>query len=173
MIKTKRFFFILLSLVFLALTMHDPHEPFGFEIAGDFNGDGKEEHAKSGTVRQFYPEKADRTDWMIRFSDTSLPDIMAGCCLTYLMVEGDLDDDKADEFSLYQKSANPDDCHFYITTYTFKNKNWKPIIGPFPVNRGCDNFPSLSLLNKVTKDKKGRVYFEVDTGGVVRNYRAF
>jgi hypothetical protein len=164
--------FILVAL-FLSSLMHDHTEPFGFEIAGDFNGDGKEEHAISGTVRQFYMDKRERTDWMIRFTDTTLQEIMTGCCLTYLMIEGDLDNDNADEFSVYQQSSDPTDCNYYITTYTLKKNKWEKLIGPFPVHRGCDKFPTLELLNKVTKDKKGKVFFEVDTGNIVVQHRAF
>lgn len=169
----SRFVFLMLFLWLFEFLAGHEEEPFGFRIIGDFNGDGKKEHALSGTVRQFYTDQLHRTDWMIRFSDTTIPEIMAGCCLTYLMQEGDLDNDGADEFSVYQKSEDPNDCHYYITTYSLKKKRWIKLIGPFPVHRGCDYFPTLDLLQKVTKNEKGEVYFEVDTGGVIKRFRAF
>lgn len=146
----------------------------GLEVKGDFNGDKKIEEARSGPIRQFYPDKnIDGVGWMAQFEDSTIKELTLGCCLSYMVNEGDLNNDGADELSIYAYSGNMADCNYYYSTYTLTKKGWQKIIGPFVVANGCEGFQSENLLSKVTKDEKGAVYYQVDTLGKSVKKRAF
>jgi hypothetical protein len=166
---------ISLLLIFgIVLSSYVPCEhvdPVGFEIHGDFNGDKIEDAAKSGTIRQFHFDRIKETDWMIHFSDSTIPELMIGCCLTYLITEGDLDNDRKDEISIYQRSNASENCAYYITTFTLKKNKWEILVNPFPVAEGCDGFTQQYLLDKVFTEAKGKIFYTVDTGKTIQKIK--
>jgi hypothetical protein len=169
--KLFSFLFLLICILLSAAPCDKHLEPVGFEIHGDFNGDGKKEHAKSGTIRQFYLDKKKETNWMVHFSDSTIPKLMIGCCLTYLIAEGDLDKDGKDEFSIFQLPNTIDYCAYYITTYTLKKNKWEVLAGPFPAAQGCEGFTQQYLLDKVVSEGKKKVYYTVDTGKTIQKIK--
>jgi len=146
----------------------------GLEVKGDFNGDKKAETATSGPIRQFHRDRnVDGVGWMVKFDDTSVPELTLGCCLSYMVNEGDLNKDGADELSIFANSGNENDCNYYFSTYTLSKTGWKKIIGPFVVAKACEGFQQSMLLSKVTMDEKGAVFYQVDTLGKSVTKRAF
>jgi len=139
----------------------------------DLNGDGKIETASAGPIRQFYRGRnKDGVGWMIRFEDSTVSELPLGCCLTYMINEGDLNKNGTDELSIYAKPADENDCNYYFSTYTFTKTGWKKIIDPFVIANGCMGMDKQVMLSRVTLEN-GNVYYSMDTLGKTVKRKAF
>lgn len=170
----KIFAFAALAAIMSFRVQNSTDDVVGMEIKGDFNGDKKTELATCGPIRQFYRDRnKDGVGWMVRFDDKTVPELTLGCCMSYMVNEGDLNGDGADELSICANSGKEEDCNYYISTYTLSKQGWKKIIGPFVLAKGCEGFDHDILLSKVSRDEKGGVYYQVDTLGASVKKRAF
>jgi len=168
-----RIFLFMLIIIIATAFRCDHADLVGMVIHGDFNGDKIQDHATSAPVRQYYPNRADgTTQWMVHFEPKEIPEFFIGCCMAYLINEGDLNYDGKEEISLFQKASDPNSCYYYISTYTLKDGKWEKIIEPFPVVKGCEGFMQEDLLAKVYLNKKS-VYYIVDTATTPQHIKAF
>lgn len=91
----------------------------GIKIQGDFNGDKKKDFATAikTKIGQGNPvEEGTADEFEIQFSGNNLKSINAGCCDIILINEGDLNNDGADELSVFQAPMNG--CTYSMTTYS-------------------------------------------------------
>ena len=105
----------------------------GERITGDFNGDGKIDTA---FVKRTINARTKEKSWTVLFSDKTIPSMRLGCCEVYLINEGDLNNDKAIEISVFQAPENG--CTYMWTTYSYKAGKWTVLIPMFLVPTGCD-----------------------------------
>lgn len=135
----------------------------GEKIQGDFNGDGQTDFATATKVkeRQGNPiEGGTPAEYEIRFSDDNLKSIKAGCCDIRLINEGDLNNDGADDISVFQAPMNG--CTYTMTSYSFTNRSWKPIVQPFLIPTGCDNLSDDDVQKRIFKEKNAIYYYYTD-----------
>lgn len=129
----------------------------GQTVTGDFNGDGKTDTA---FVKTTYNAHKKTTDHTLRFSNKSIPAVQLGCCDVILISEGDLDNDKATDISVFQAPENG--CLWLWTTYSLRNNRWKPLIDPFVVPTYCEEIPAADLDKKVFRENGTIYYWDVD-----------
>ena len=129
----------------------------GQRITGDFNGDGKVDTA---FVKQTANAKSKTKDWTVFFSDKAILSIRLGCCDVYLINEGDLNNNKATEISIFQAPDNG--CTYMWTTYTYKAGKWTKLIPTFLVPTNCDPIKNADLEKKVFIEKGKLYYWDVD-----------
>lgn len=77
-----------------------------------------------------------------------------------LINEGDLNNDGADELSVFQAPMNG--CTYSMTAYSFKNGRWKQIIETFLIPTGCDEMNDLTLQNRIFKENNAIYYYNAD-----------
>lgn len=135
----------------------------GEKIQGDFNGDGQTEFATATKIKggQGNPvEDGTPAEYEIQFSGDNLKSINAGCCDIRLINEGDLNNDGADEISIFQAPMNG--CTYSMTTYSFINGNWKQIIETFLIPTGCDNISNENLQKRIFKENNAIYFYDTD-----------
>jgi hypothetical protein len=93
-------------------------------------------------------------------SDTNLPPINIGCCDVRIINEGDLNNDGADELSLFQAPVNG--CVYSMTTHSFKNGNWLQIVKPFLIMTGCDGISNEELQKRIFTENNNIYYLDPD-----------
>ncbi|QEE48382.1 hypothetical protein FUA48_01965 [Flavobacterium alkalisoli] len=94
-------------------------------------------------------------EYIVRFNNPSIPELNIGCCEATLINEGDLDNDKKDELSVF--SAPMNGCLYSMTTYTLKQGKWKTIIEPFIIPTACEDY-SLEQINSLIYKEGEEVY---------------
>ncbi len=132
----------------------------GQKVLGDFNGDGKKEFAYLVKVKEGYgfpvlDDDSEPDQWEIQFSDKSIKPISVGCCGGILIAEGDLNNDKIDEITVYNAPING--CIGVLETYTIKTGNWKLLFEPFTMFY-CAELTDEELENLV-KFENGSAYY--------------
>lgn len=135
----------------------------GEKIQGDFNGDRKIDTATAIKIKegQGNPiEDGTPDEYQIQFSGNGFKPINAGCCDIRLINEHDLNNDGADEISIFQAPMNG--CTYSMTTYSFVNGSWKQIVKPFSIPTGCDDISDDDLQKRIFKENKTIYYFHVD-----------
>ena len=135
----------------------------GVKINGNFTGNGKNEFAIAKRIKkgQGNPvENGTPDEYEIQFSSNKMKSINAGCCDILLINEGDLNNDGADEISVYQAPMNG--CTYAMTTYTFINKHWKIIVPTFLIPTGCENISNDNLQKRIFKQNNVIYYYETD-----------
>lgn len=123
----------------------------GQKVTGDFNGDGKVDTALVKTMHK---------NWTLLFSNKTIPSMQLGCCDPILINEGDLNNDKTTELSIYQAPENG--CVYMWTTYSLKNNRWTKFIQPFFIATECETFRPADLQNRVFKENGKVYYWDVD-----------
>ncbi|MBN9336985.1 MAG: hypothetical protein J0I88_03945 [Chryseobacterium sp.] len=143
----------------------EPSAPsnFGEKIEGDFNGDGQTDFATVVKIKEGEGnpvEDGTSDEYEVRFSDKGIIPIKAGCCNIRLVNEGDLDNDGADEISLFQAPMNG--CTYTMTTYSLKNATWEQIVEPFLIPTGCGDISDSDLQKRVFKENNQIYYYRTD-----------
>ncbi|MDI3320355.1 hypothetical protein [Pinibacter soli] len=135
----------------------------GEKIQGDFNGDGHPEIATATKIKEGKGnpvEDGTADEYAIQFSENKLKSINAGCCNICLINEGDLNNDGADEISIFQAPMNG--CTYSMTTYSFIKGTWKQIVEPFLIPTGCDSISDSDLQKRIFKKNNAIYYYETD-----------
>jgi hypothetical protein len=127
----------------------------GQKIVGDFNGDKKLDTAFV-TLNKHSKSKI----YSVSFSDKTIPAISLGCCDIILINEGDLNNDKKTDLSVFQAPENG--CVYMWTTYSLRDKKWKQMVGPFLISTDCENFLPKDLEKRVFKENGKVYYWDVD-----------
>jgi hypothetical protein len=127
----------------------------GQRIVGDFNGD-----AKSDTAFVTSGKNSKSKKYLVSFSDKTIPTITLGCCDIILINEGDLNDDKKTDISVFQAPVNG--CLYIWTTYSLKDNRWTQLVRPFLISTDCENFLPKDLENRVFKENGNVYYWDVD-----------
>lgn len=136
----------------------------GIKIQGDFDGDGQTESAfdtktKEGKGNPIEDGTSD--EYTINFSTEKLRSINLGCCNSRLINEGDLNNDGADEISVFQAPMNG--CTYTMTTYSFDSNNWEEIIETFLIVTACEPISDEDLQKRIFKEDKTVYYYDSDT----------
>jgi hypothetical protein len=135
----------------------------GDKIQGDFNGDGHTDFVTAVKIKeeQGNPvEDGAPEEYEIQFSSDKLKSIKAGCCDIRLINEGDLNNDGADEISIFQAPMNG--CTYSMTTYSLINGTWKQIVDKFLIPTGCDSINDDDLQKRIFKENTAIYYLEID-----------
>jgi len=124
----------------------------------DYNGDGQPDEAivkliKEGSGNPI--EDGTPSEYSIVFNE-KLPDLPIGCCDATIINEGDLDNDGADDFSVFQSPMNG--CTYTMTTYTYKKGKWNQLITPILIPTGCDNISATDIEARIFTEN-GKLYF--------------
>lgn len=130
-------------------------------VAGDFNGDGKQElmwvesHAVGEVAFDSTGFGCKTTDvpCRIRFSDATIPHICLDHCIGGVPVNhGDLNGNGSDEIGLVPDWFTSCWRSYYV--WTFSQGAWKVAIKPFPTH--CIHWENTPLVEK-DLNRKGRV----------------
>jgi hypothetical protein len=135
----------------------------GDKIQGDFNGDGHTDFATAVKIKeeQGNPvEDGTPEEYEIQFSNDKLKSIKAGCCEIRLINEGDLNNDGADEISIFQAPMNG--CTYSMTTYSLINGTWRQIVEEFLIPTGCDSISDNDLQKRIFKENNTIYYLGID-----------
>ena len=135
----------------------------GKKIQGDFFGDERRYLATGTKVKpgEGNPLEAGTPDgYEVKFSGHPLNSIKVGCCDIRLVNEGDLNNDEADEISIFQAPTNG--CTYSMTTYSFIKGTWKPIVGTFLIPTDCDHISDEDLQKRIYKEQNTIYYYETD-----------
>ncbi len=134
------------------------------KIAGDFNGDGKQEYMwlerpafPSGDMEENFGECQGECNCMLRFSDASIPAIELSMCIGGLPEnKGDLNGDGTDEIGIL-----PDwwtSCWRSYFVYTLKAQNWEHLVAPITTH--CTQWDDGFGFIQKHPSKKGYVLIE-------------
>ena len=135
----------------------------GEKIQGDFDGDGQVEIASAIKFKEGNGNPVDdgtADEYIIQFSGNVLSNINAGCCQIRLINEGDLNNDGADDLSIFQAPMNG--CTYTMTTYSCRNGKWKQIVDPFLIPTGCEHYSDADLQKRIFKEHNNIYYFDTD-----------
>jgi hypothetical protein len=138
-------------------------QTIGEIIQGDFDGDGNIDFATAVKIKegQGNPiEDGSPDEYAIQFSGNKLKSINAGCCDLRLINEGDLNNDGADEISIFQAPMNG--CTYSMSTYSFINGAWKQIFETFLISTGCDTISDDDLQKRIFKENDAIYYYATD-----------
>lgn len=130
---------------------------------GDFNGDGKKEVAISIQVHYGKDQMGDDPDkYEVRFSNKNIPTITNICCGRELMLvnEGDLNNDKKDDLSIYTHPLNG--FHDVLMTHSFLNGKWVQIIPMISIKTDSDYLSEKQVQDLVYKDGDYINYYNED-----------
>ena len=151
--------FLIIGTVSLAQTSKD--KKIGEKIEGYFIGDGKKSTATVFKTKEEIGnpiEDGTPAEYEIRFSSSKLKPLKKGCCEMILINEGDLNNDKKDEISIYQAPMNG--CSYSMTTYSFINGMWEQIVKPFLIPTGCSELNNAELQSRIFIQNKKIYYYE-------------
>ncbi len=135
----------------------------GEKIQGDFNGDGIPEVAESVKIGERYGnpvEDGTPDEYEIRFSAKNMKPLKAGCCEIRLINEGDLNNDGADDISVFQAPMNG--CTYSMTAWTFKSGIWQKIVETCLIPTGCDPFDDEEVQKRIRKENNAVYFYETD-----------
>lgn len=134
----------------------------GEKIQGDFNGDGLPDFATVTKIKegQGNPvEDGTPDEYEIQFSADNIKSIKSGCCDIRLINESDINNDGADDLSVFQPMNG---CTYSMTTYSFINGTWKQIVKTFLIPTGCENMTTDDLQKRIFKENNSIYYFDTD-----------
>lgn len=135
----------------------------GEKIQGNFIGDGRRGFATAVKVAQGQgnPVEDGTSDvYEIKFSDSRLKPISVGCCSVRLINEGDLNHDQSDEISVFQTPMNG--CTYSMTTYSYKNGDWKKLVKTFLIPTNCESITDHDLQKRVFSENGAIYYYDSD-----------
>ena len=135
----------------------------GEKVQGDFDGDGQMEFATALKIRegQGNPvEDGTPDEYAIQFSVDNLKTIELGCCEILLINEGDLNQDGADDISVFQAPMNG--CMYTMTTYAWVNGNWKQIVESFLIPTNCEKLSNEELQKRIFKEDNAIYHYDTD-----------
>ncbi|OWP75948.1 hypothetical protein [Flavobacterium oreochromis] len=135
----------------------------GERIQGDFNADKNPDIATATKIKegQGNPvEDGTPDEYEIQFSANNINSINPGCCNIRLINEGDLNNDGADDLSVFQAPMNG--CTYSMTTYSFLNGTWKQIVETFLIPTGCDKLNDDDLQKRIFKENNTIYYYDTD-----------
>ncbi|WP_177765757.1 hypothetical protein [Flavobacterium sp. I3-2] len=162
-------FKISIAFLFSILILFSPYQNersnsrIGEIIKGDFNGDGKIETAQLVKIKQGFGnpiEDGTSDEFEIQFSNKKIKPIKIGCCNAILVNEGDLNNKKGDEISIYQAPMNG--CTYSMSTYTYSKSEWKTVVDLFLIPTACENFSFTEIDNLVLKENNTIYYYTID-----------
>jgi hypothetical protein len=129
----------------------------GTEIVGDFNGDGIFESAKvkHNKIQNDEMDDGRAMEYSIEFSYPEIKPMKSKFYEILLINEGDLNNDGADEISIFQ---NPENGYVNsLATYSYVNNNWKETIEMFLIPTDCEELSEEELQGKIFKEN-GKIY---------------
>ena len=145
----------------LAFAQTSQNKKIAEKIEGNFLGNGKTIVATAIKIKEGKGNPAEDgtpDEYEIRFSDSQLKPIKAGCCEVILINEGDLNHNGNDEISVYQAPMNG--CTYTMTIYSSSNGKWNKIIDTFLVPTACEPLSKDDLQKMIARDKKGIYYYQ-------------
>lgn len=148
-----RSIFLCVTLLSWTISFSQKHLTVGQIITSDFNGDSKVDTA---SLKAKADSKTKRKNWILSFSDKTIPTMQLGCCDPILINEGDLNGDKATELSIFKAPENC--CVCMWTTYSLKSNRWTKLIQPFLIATDCEDFKPIDLQKRVFKEDS-KVYY--------------
>ncbi|MFT7590741.1 MAG: hypothetical protein ACI9UJ_000653 [bacterium] len=154
--RKPTFFLLLLS----ASLSQAQFSRIGSSVYGDFNGDGVKEYAFCVQTDKGYGNAIENGvpgAYSIYFSSATISEIKVGCCDVILINEGDLNDDGADDLSLYQAPMNGNT--YSMKTMSLNDSLWNVIVPTFLIPNSGFNISSEGLQNKVY-ERDGIIYFQ-------------
>lgn len=128
------------------------------EIEIDLQGDGNKTKSSLQQIKEQVGnplEDGTPAEYIIKFDSANIPSLNIGCCAAKIINEGDLDNDGNEELSIYQEPMNG--CTYTMTTYTFKNGEWKQLIPPFLIPTACNEIP-LDEIKKRIFQENNKIY---------------
>jgi hypothetical protein len=99
-------------------------------------------------------------EYIIVFNESAIPPLNIGCCAAKLINEGDLNNDGNEELSVYQEPMNG--CTYTLTTYTFKNGEWKQLIPPFLIPTACEEIPLDEIKKRIFQENNKIYIYKTD-----------
>lgn len=160
---------VLISFVFFSVfhftsTLYNKrNQRIGEIIKGDFNGDGKLEIARLVKVKQGFGnpiEDGEPDEYEIQFSNKKIKPIKIGCCEAILVNEGDLNNDRKDEISIFQAPMNG--CTYSMATYTYSKSEWNIVVEPYLYPTGCKSLSYKEIENLIVKENNNIYYYTID-----------
>lgn len=133
------------------------------EIKIDLQGNGEKTKA---TLKQLKEQVGNPledgfpAEYALVFDDETIPSLNIGCCAAKLINEGDLNNDGNDELSIYQEPMNG--CTYTLTTYTYKNGEWKQLIEPFSIPTACEEIALDEIGKRVFKEGNEIYIYQTD-----------
>ena len=144
----------------------------GEKIEGDFDKDGKKDFAIAVKIKDGIGnpvEDGTPAEYEIQFSN-KIKSISAGCCDIILINEGDLNNDRADDISVFQAPDNG--CVYSMATYSYTKGNWQKIVATFLIPTECESVSEDELQKRVFKEDNSIYFYESDLnderGGLVK-----
>ena len=144
----------------------------GEKIQGDFDKDGKKDVAIAVKTKEGIGnpvEDGTPAEYEIQFSN-KIKSISAGCCDVILINEGDLNNDGADDISVFQAPGNG--CVYSMATYFYTKGNWQKIVPTFLIPTECESVSEDELQKRVFKEGNSIYFYESDlndeSGGLVK-----
>ncbi|RWW93825.1 hypothetical protein [Flavobacterium cerinum] len=133
------------------------------EIEIDLQGNGNKTKASLQQIKEQVGnplEDGTPAEYIIKFDNANIPSLNIGCCAAKLINEGDLNNDGNEELSIYQEPMNG--CTYTMTTYTFKNGEWKQLIPPFLIPTACEEIPLDEIKKRVFQEKNKIYIYQTD-----------
>lgn len=151
-------------------------------VDGDFNGDGEDEYAAIYSFKRLSADGIEREEWdyykydhydYVIFGDSSIVSIDIEYSGSYLINEGDLDGDGADEIGLFNHGGYSTWGMYCV--YTYKNGVWSELISishsedwntaPYQdLVKRCDHSDDSLTVMEVQVAEGGIVYRNVPIG---------
>lgn len=132
----------------------------GTKVSGSFQKNGITTTAEVVLTRKGHAnpnEDYTPDECKVKFSNPSIEPIYThDTCEVTLVNEGDLNNDGADDLSVY--SAPLHGCTYNMATYSLKNGTVQPIVPLFLVQTACDPLSNQDIESLVFEDS-GSVYF--------------
>jgi len=126
--------------------------PDTIRIEGDFNGDRIIDTAYAVLYRE--------NKYIVRFSSDSLKALPPAEGRIRLVNEGDLNNDKRDELSVFQESGQG--CFYYVSTWTYMKGRWKHITKSWVLPYFCDYISDEELQDRIVLEDGTVYYYEAD-----------
>ncbi|KAA5534944.1 hypothetical protein F0919_10115 [Taibaiella lutea] len=82
----------------------------------------------------------------------------------YLINEGDLNNIRGDEITVYGPPLHG--CTYEMSTYTYADGAWKLIIEPFLIPTACNEMSDAELQNRILKEGGVVYYYDTDVNDV-------
>lgn len=126
--------------------------PDTLRIEGDFNGD----HIWDMAYAVLY--RGDK--YIVKFSSDSIRPLLIGKGRIRLVNEGDLNDDKRDDLSVFQESEKG--CFYNVSTWSYAEHRWRRITRVWELPYFCDYVSDEELQDRIVLEDGTVYYYDAD-----------